>query len=245
MLYRKPPITEAVIEFQFAGDCSPSNRKKIAHKLKPLYPIDEVLRSTIVEVGPGGVGPSVSEVGTKLSSWDCDEIVNLFGRIANPAGGEVRPAVFSASQLAPYCGWDAFLSRFGDNWAVAESILGHRKLSRIGVRFINRIDIPGEIDDVGRWVQAGPTLPARLPRPTAFTLHTVLPLDEAQANILVATAPSPLPHHSAILLDIDVYTGGAIDDQPEARLEILQDFRVKKNHIFESCITDAARDLFK
>lgn len=249
MQYSKPPITEAVIEFRFAGDCPQAARKKISRRLSKTYPIEEVQRRLTVKaslVGIEGVQQSVTEVGLKRWSHDRTEVATLSdeNRNAESPAQDAQPAAFSASQLAPYCGWESFCNRFLEGWSEVEKVIGHRKLLRIGVRFINRIDIRGAIEEPKRWVLIGPVLPRRLPKPAAFTLHTVLPLELGQANVVAATTASPLPHHSAIVLDIDIYTTAAISDRHADRLEILKEFRTRKNDIFESCITDETRGLF-
>ncbi|WP_282758977.1 TIGR04255 family protein [Komagataeibacter saccharivorans] len=248
MNYARPPITEAVIEFQFAGECGESERAKVARKLKTRYPVAESRQEITFESGSSGANQHVKTVGLKLSSDDRTEIITLSDPRSSPVGLPIvieKYGAFSASQLAPYCGWASFSSRFAEDWSIVEKIIGWRKLQRIGVRFINRIDIPGEISDPRRWVSIEPALPAQFPRPTSFNMRTVIPVDSAQANLLVGTAPSPLPRHSAILLDIDIYTVSSIGDQAGERLEILKYFHDKKNWIFESCITDDTRRLFK
>jgi uncharacterized protein (TIGR04255 family) len=247
MNYTKPPIIEAVIEFQFTGDYDEGARAKIVRKLKKRYPVAESIQEITLEAGPTGANQSVRTIGLKLSSQDRSECVTLISSVPPTpiAGAEPRPAAFAVSQLAPYCGWNSFCQRFSEDWAIVEKVIGKRKLLRIGVRFINRIDIYGEIDDPQHWVLAGPTLPAQFARPKVFNMHAVVPIDSAQVNLLVGTVPSPLPHCSSIVLDIDIYTTDVISDQTAERLEILNNFRSKKNWIFESCITDAARELFK
>lgn len=248
MNYARPPITEAVIEFQFAGICGESDRSKVARKLKKRYPIDEILQEITLEGGPSGANHHVETVGVKLSSDDRTEIVTLSAPRSSPVGFPIameKYGAFSASQLAPYCGWASFSSRFAEDWAIVEKIIGWRKLKRVGVRFINRIDIPGEISDLRRWVSVEPALPAQFPPPSSFNMRTVIPVDSAQANLLVGTASSPLPRHSAILLDIDIYTVSGIGDNIDERIKMLEYFHDKKNWIFESCITDDTRRLFK
>lgn len=244
MTYTTPPIVESVIEYQFAGDVSESDRSRIAKKLKKRYPSEEIIQEIILEGSQNVMRQSMSAVGTKLSSKDRTEILTLSGA-SRPGPDQFGPATFSASQLAPYCGWEAFLGRFALEWAAVEQVIGHRKLQRIGVRYINRIDIPGKIDNPSHWIKFGTRLPDNISPATAFTMQLVIPLDNAQCNILIGIAPSPLPHHSGIIFDIDVYTIAGISDKNEDRIKILHEFREKKNYIFESGITDAARELFK
>ena len=245
MMYTKPPITEAVIEFRFDGDCDEALREKIARKLKKYYPFKETIQEMVFQSGLNIVSQNVNLIGVKLSSLDRTEVFSLSEKASHNVPDQLRSAAFSVSQLAPYNGWQKLLSRFNDNWSTIEQIIEYRKLTRIGVRFVNRIDVPGHIDDSSHWVNVGIAIPNQLQKPITFNLQAVISLDTAKANILVGLGPSPLPHHSAIVLDIDIYTLGVISDREEERIKILEDFHKKKNQLFENCITEAARELFK
>jgi uncharacterized protein (TIGR04255 family) len=235
MDYRKPPIIEAIIEFQFAGDCSPQIRGKVARRLKKSYPFEESIQEIIVEGAGIAMRQAVSPMGIRLSSSDRASIFSLSSTPSLlPPMAEIRSSSFSASQLAPYVGWDDFIVRFFEGWAVVEKHTGHRKLNRIGVRYVNRIDIPGTIENPTSWVRIGPTLPDDFEKPLGFALSATIPVGDARANLGTAIVQSPLPHHASIMLD-----------RNETRREILEDFRIKKNSIFESCITDEARRLFQ
>ena len=53
-----------------------------------------------------------------------------------------RHDTFICSRLAPYTGWDDFFARTVRAWEVWRKSAGHTVLSRIGVRYVNRIDVP-------------------------------------------------------------------------------------------------------
>ncbi|WP_075595247.1 TIGR04255 family protein [Novacetimonas hansenii] len=251
MIYAKPPITEAVIEFQFAGKCPESERNRVGRKLKKFYPFEENIQELTVTSGPDGTDRHMSSVGLKLSTLDRSNVVSLTDLRKSPLPvlfnkDEGKPASFSAAQLAPYFGWNNFCQKFVENWTVVERTIGKRKLRRIGVRFVNRIDIPGKIDDTQDWVRVGPFLPEDFGQPIVFNMHVIIPIDRmTQANLLVGTVPSPLPDYSSMILDIDIYTTGEIGDDMASRLEILEYMHEKKNWIFEDSITEATRNLFR
>ena len=244
--YSKPPITEAVIEFQFEGECPDQARAKITRKLRKRYPVEEIMQEMLFQGSSTLVSHSVTPIGFKLSSQDRTEIVTLTNTGTAPGLPVNRSAALSTSQLAPYHGWDSFATRFLEAWDIVEKALHRRKVTRMGVRFINRIDIPGALDDAGRWVRIAPDMPQELPMPVAFSVNTVLPLDsDTHANVGMTVVNPVLPFHSAILLDIDVYWISPIPDLHDGRAEILNSLHNKKNLIFETCITDETRQLFK
>ena len=60
-----------------------------------------------------------------------------------------------------------------------------------------------------------------------------------------SSAPSPLLGHAAIIVDIDIAREGDAPQNDEEIYALLNEIRVKKNDIFEACITPRARELFK
>jgi uncharacterized protein (TIGR04255 family) len=57
--------------------------------------------------------------------------------------------------------------------------------------------------------------------------------------------PSPIFGYSSLLLDIDIIKNQDLPNSQKALNAYLDIARVKKNEIFEMCITDMSRNLFK
>ena len=133
--YKQPPITEAVIELRFAAPMETGNIQKVSEALKYLYPLQQPITGVGVHlnVPPGGEGATIAQPiethGYRLSTEDQAQIVLLW------------PAQFIFSQLPPYPGWNVFFGRFCRDWALWKRTLSYRRIMRIGVRYINRIDI--------------------------------------------------------------------------------------------------------
>jgi uncharacterized protein (TIGR04255 family) len=153
------------------------------------------------------------------------------------------------SQLAPYPGWDVFFERFCRDWAAWKRTLGYRKITRIGVRYINRIDIPATapIIEHEEYLNIYPHMPTELQSLMAYSVVAQLPLPDIGCILTLnsSSAPSQLLGHAAFIVDQDI---GKDDDPPQSDEEIyalLNQIRVKKNEVFEACITPRARELFK
>jgi uncharacterized protein (TIGR04255 family) len=196
-------------------------------------------------VRPGGsvTASLVDQTGIKLTAADGSGLVIL------------NVEFLSMSRFAPYQGWDEYRTRATGIWDDWKSAIGYRKISRVGVRYVNRIDIPATSTQlpIKDYLTVFPSVPAGLPAPTGFATQIVGPLAELQAGDgrfqLVATTaviPSPLVNHLGFVVDIDIsrdQTGGA--PQKDADLWSLIDrMRIYKNDVFERCITDRARALF-
>lgn len=242
--YKRAPITEAVIEIRFAEPADTDLLVKISADLKATYPFQTPLVNYNVTVGlppPNISREAVTHVnqakGHRLSSMDQTEILLLW------------PLTFVVSQLAPYPGWEIFCGRFVSDWIIWKKAAGYRKITRIGVRFVNRIDIPHaghaieEIDYLGIYAK----LPETFGPVAAYGVQAqFLPDDEGcHLTLNSGLVPSPLIGYGSILLDLDIAKEVNPPQRDEEIYVLLDKIRTKKNAAFEACITDRARELFR
>lgn len=107
--YKRPPITEAVIELQYASKFSEKVVRKAAGRLAKDYLIsdDEFHFEYTFDTGPEAPKSEVKSDfnGVKLSSLDRNDIIVL------------RTGRFSCSRLGPYDSWNAFFERFQSAWS--------------------------------------------------------------------------------------------------------------------------------
>jgi uncharacterized protein (TIGR04255 family) len=240
--YPHPPIAEAVIELRFGGVTRSETLEAARQRLLKEYPKSEDLRDIRVKVVGGAVGAEVEPVG-------------LVGHKLTSAGGtgviQIRNDLIAVSQLAPYAGWDELLARVQRALRKTGRLYSSRPLTRVGVRYINRIDIPAadgikvNHDD---YLTVGPP---ELPfihgdlGMMSISLSTVIEDGRFAVVLNCGRVAAPLIDQVSILLDIDVSNQVAL---PLGRAELwdhLNEMRFHKNRIFESCITDQARSLFE
>jgi len=238
--YKRPPITEAVIEIRFAALIDSAALDKISSSFKSLYPREEILRNIQVQLNiPLGVPPSAQtteQIGYRRSSLDQTHIILLM------------PNSFVISQLAPYPGWTEFSDRFRRNWDIWKKAAGYRKIARIGVRYINRIDVPTS-DPVlyeENYLAVYPHIPDVLGPMTQYAVQAQLPISEIGGTLTLnsSVVESPLLEHRSFVVDQDI----GKDDPPQnddGIYALLDQIRKVKNRVFEACITDRARELFE
>lgn len=177
-------------------------------------------------------------LGFKLTSVDASDLVSL------------TPSTIGTSRLAPYLGWESFIAQARHNWDIWIRIVGWREVSRVGVRYINRIDIPTPeerpvtIEDYLRLNFKLP--PADLPPVTHFAINAQAPLGKDNCKLILnaGSVPSPLVKTASFVLDIDVSLETELPRNEEALWEIVGRMREHKNFVFETCITDRTRALF-
>ncbi len=237
--YPYPPITEAVVELRFDSPVSDAMLRKAAGKFSQHYPNEQMQVTKGIKVDLGAATAEFEDKGKtyKRSSDDEAEILLL---------GEQN---FAVSQLAVYPGWDRFHERFVRDWSVFKRVAGFRKLVQIGMRFINRIDVPFDTEGLAhheRYLTLRIALPNEYPHTTGYSLYAQLPIEAAKcvANVNSGAVPSPLPEFGSFLLDIDLVRTVDVPQRDEDIGIVLALMREEKNRLFETLITDAARERF-
>jgi uncharacterized protein (TIGR04255 family) len=242
--YKRPPITEAVIGLRFADPIDSATLDKVASALKPLYPREDILKGVHFQMRLDATSPAPQSIeqeignGYRLSSPDQTHIL-----ILTP-----MPPSLSMSQLAPYPGWDQFFGRFRRDWDVWKKSVGYRKIIRVGVRYINRIDIPTTDPIVyeEQFLNVYPHIPEVLGPMMQYAVQTQLSIADIGCILTLnsSVVPSPLIGHRSFVIDLDI----GKDSPPQnddAIYELINRIRGAKNHVFEACITDRARELFE
>lgn|SRR5690242_10938559 len=242
--YRRPPITEAVIALTFREPLSINTQTRIRAKLAGIYPGSESNFQIAVQVQPNKEGMAATAkataelVGFKLSSPDQLDLIILTAKD------------FTTSRVAPYLGWTDLFAKAKANLEVLLRVTRHRNFERVAVRYINRLDIPSRADeglDPSQYLLNLPSYPGLGSREFSdMNAQVIFELNRppARARVAVAGIPSPLIDHKSLILDIDVFCFEKLPNRTDDVNELLEQLHVAKNVIFETCITDRARELF-
>ena len=236
--YKRPPITEAVIEFQFVNALEMKAIEKAKDIFKDDFPGLNTITVTSFQPLENFPAPAVfhSHIGFRFDNADSTDIISL------------TTNAFAYSRLAPYTGWAKFSAAALGAYLELRKEIGFNALKRIGVRYINRLDVPLVPNlpiKIEHYLNIEPKFPDAIPMLQAFTMQTVheLPQIGCAATINVGSVASLLPEHTAFLLDIDI---GRNNSVPQSHSDIrgqLDIMRIEKNRVFEVCVTDAAREL--
>lgn len=241
--YKRPPITEAVIHIAFGAAVSVADLEKVNRALTESYPQHQDTRNVNVEFAVpqnATATPAArlrnNEMGHRRSSDDQTQIIVLW------------PTSVVFSQLAPYPGWNEFFGRFIRDWALWKKANGHRNIVRIGVRYVNRIDIPitGPLIKHEEYIDIYPHLPVGMDSLLAYGVQVQLPFPEINGRITINSSniPSPMLDRASFLFDQDLFKDNDCPQNDEGLYKLLEEIHVKKNAVFEACITDRARELF-
>jgi uncharacterized protein (TIGR04255 family) len=158
----------------------------------------------------------------------------------------LMPDSFTVAQLAPYSGWDVFFSRFQRDFAAHRKYGTHRLISRVGMRYINRVDIPitGNMVEHEQFINFYPHVPDVFGAMVGFSMQVQFPLESFGGQTNISTMPvAPVTlGHASFLVDIDVYKFITSPITDDALFDLLCQMRGEKNRIFESCVTQRARE---
>jgi uncharacterized protein (TIGR04255 family) len=241
MAYKRPPIAEAVIELRFVQSASQEDIEEAAKRMRGeyFYQDAENIMEFKIDPGLGTADRRIAGTGVKLSSLDrADQLM-------------FRTNSFACSRLAPYLGWEAFIEKAWAGWAEWKMVAGNARLARIGVRYVNRIDVPAtsnELIRIEEYLNVFPKTPPEMTNPLlSYAMQAVSPLGPSAGYALVlntSSVPSPLVGFFSFALDLDVAREKDIPRRDDELREVLAEMRVLKNQVFEYCITDRARSLF-
>lgn len=236
--YRRPPITEAIVNLKLATTADQNNVERVVRKLKGKYGKLDEERSVEFSVdvaSSADVKPDIQWSGVKLSSSDQNDIT-----IA-------RRAELVFSRLAPYAGFEQLFERAKEEWRVWTKEIGRAPLLQIGLRYINRLDIPESKIRIEDYLNVGPKLPKVSDAPISlfkFQVNQPLGVDDCILLLNAGTVKSPLPDHSSLVLDIDIVRRQNIPIKDDKLWEAFELMRTHKNRVFEASITDKSRQLF-
>lgn len=102
--------------------------------------------------------------------------------------------------------------------------------------------------EIDEYLLTAPKIAVELPQTMqGFFMQVVLPFPgtECRATITETIIPPSRPGVASLILDIDTFREYSTPASPEQAWECLEELHELKNSVFEACITDKARELFK
>jgi uncharacterized protein (TIGR04255 family) len=236
--YSHAPITEAIIDLQITAEPGLSIND-LQKAQRDAYTKIEPLKSFQgrMQLAPTFEASGMSEdVGFILRTADGKQIQ------------QVRMNGFTLSRLEPYSDWETFSTEARRCWEVYRSIAKPVKIERAAVRYVNRLDLPMPVRDFGDYLRTAPVVSPDLPQGlSGYFMQLHIPLETIKGMAIInQTLIDPVkPNTIAVVLDIDVFSSQNLPQSEGELWSFVDQLRDMKNFLFEGCITDPARELFK
>ncbi len=210
-----------------------------------------------------------SVIGTKYSR--ADSILSVEARFGIDRGRLIEPAQrkadlgwkyeagtevaqfrvdgFTFSKIETYTTWEEVFGEAFRLWEIYLERAKPKQLSRIAVRYINRIKVI-ESRNINDFLVAPPMLPPPIPpvmRDFLTRVHIADYEHNSAAVIVQALEPQLEPNVMSLLLDIDAYhEDGAVLAPADPNLRFLfERLRHLKNEIFYASITEKTAEMYE
>jgi uncharacterized protein (TIGR04255 family) len=236
--YSRSPITEAVIDFRVElpkdvelSDLEACQDAAYADKMG-LFDT-----SAQIELGNEAASSTTSrQVGFLFTTADKKQFFQ-----AHFEG-------FLMHRLAPYEGWKPFRDEARRLWDRYRQTTRPRKVTRVAVRFINRLDLPSPVGEMKDYLRTSPEVSPDLPQELAgFFMQLNIPQPDIKSTLLLreTAVPPAVPGKESVVLDIDLFRADEIPSDDAGIWAFLESLRSRKNEIFEACITDRTREVIQ
>lgn len=239
--YAKSPIVEAVCEFRLTGDSpwDPTVPGLVYNLIGNDFPKKELKVVRDIDITPTKEGLR-QEMRTTERAWFLAEDRKSFVQIG--------PHLLAVNYLSPYPGWAAFKPGIEKGLRALVTKIEVKGLERIGLRYINRIEIPGPPVNLDDHFAFRPFLGSELPQNmNGFVLSCLFPFADGRdlCKLALTTAAPDRPDVAPFILDLDYFLAKARTVPIEQALEWLEAAHQKVVDVFEGCITDRLRETFE
>lgn len=167
--------------------------------------------------------------------------------IAEGAVAQFRVDGFTFNKLEPYTTWEQVFGEAIRLWAVYVTASAPTEVTRLAVRYINRMRVPGPAN-LQDYLTAPPALPPEIsPRVQEFLSRVVVQDSTRDASVILVQAlessldPSLIP----LLLDIDAFKAVSLPPEDPSLPRVFEQLRMLKNEVFYASITERTVEMYE
>lgn len=231
----KAPIAEALLDIRVLARTGfdPESFRAVAPELRNTYPYVEEQRGFETAFGVRNERLLVQterELGLRgILLWSGDR----------KALAQFRIDGFTLNRLKPYKTWESLSSEARQLWPTYVKAASPERVTRLALRYINRIATAWPAHDLSEYLASPPSLPPGLTmRLSGFlTALTVEDIDTGLAAN-VTTALEMLPGSAAnLILDIDAFKITDLEPEASAVWKVFDQLHDLKNRVFFAAVT--------
>lgn len=243
--FPKDPIVEAILALDVAaptpldasliGEFHEAIRTEYPDRAEPL----ELASQFDFSATGRSMAQSVAQrtVGYEFRSVDGQTVIRVLER------------GFSFHHLRPYPGWSTFREQARSAWGIYRRIFSPEKIERIGLRYLDRIELPLPFADLKEFLRTYPEVAPSIDTGFAsYLLRLVFPDADIPAVGRITQAIEPVRADVGfvpLVFDVDVSRQGEFPTDERLVWDTLDRLRHFKNRLFFESITEQAKDLFR
>jgi uncharacterized protein (TIGR04255 family) len=159
---------------------------------------------------------------------------------------QVRARGFSFNRLQPYETLDTYLTSIAEAWSAYCHLAGPLQVLSVGLRYINRIQIPEGRFELTDYFKIGTTFPCAEELVLFKILAQHVARQESTGHLVQVTLNDDGTGTSTFILDIQVSADDPLAPDDWSAIETkIQQLRKLKNDVFKGALTDKCLELFK
>jgi uncharacterized protein (TIGR04255 family) len=239
--YLNSPIIEAVCEFRLAPDSQWDLTVPglVYEKVSKEFPSKEQRLVQEVELtqGPQGMQQQIRTSERALFLTD-DRKVFI----------QVGPYLLAVNCLKPYPTWYGFKPKIEKAFNALINTVDVKGLQRIGLRYINRIEISNQQVRLEDYFEFYPFLSHNLPQNMInFAIQCLFPFSDGRdsCRVQLTNALPEKPDSISLLLDLDYFLAQPQAVSANETLKWVEKAHQQVEEIFEGCITERLREVFQ
>jgi uncharacterized protein (TIGR04255 family) len=231
---------EAVCEFRFPKSArwDITIPGLIYERLKDIFPKKQSVLVHEIEMVQGPEGLRQQFIASPLVRFSTEDEKTLV---------QVGPHLLAVNKLKPYTSWDNFrpiiqkvLEAYFD---VVEDVIG---FERIGLRYINRIELDQEFANLEDYFEFRPYLGMKLQDNfESFILSVVFGYNDGRDKCKVHLVKEISQPRFTVVLDIDYFLAQPKAVSLDGAMNWIDQAHDRIKEIFEGCITDKLREKFE
>lgn len=246
--YSNSPLTEASIEISVTNSKPNAEVLEGLHKaysgLKKDYPISGklVIRDLMLQSHHKiDISETKNEKPNGYNYKTLDDLQIVGNRIDG----------FSFTRLAPYDRWETFSEEAKRLWVLYRKRVKPDAITYLSLRYINQINIPVKSANLSDYFLTVPQISSDTPEGGigAYFFQLLIPQPSLNSILFINQAMRPPetsnPEIIPIILDLQLVRQFDIPQSTEEIWALFEQYRIRKNQVFEAAITDKTRELIK